>query len=52
LTRYLEDGDLPIDNNHVDNRIRPGALGRSYVRVIIMRWLAALYARANAPPTS
>jgi len=29
LTRYLEDGDLPIDNNHVENRIRPVALGRS-----------------------
>jgi len=27
LTRYLEDGDLPIDNNHVENRIRPVALG-------------------------
>jgi hypothetical protein len=29
LTRYLDDGDLPIDNNHVENRIRPIALGRS-----------------------
>jgi transposase len=29
LTRYLDDGDLPIDNNHVENRIRPVALGRS-----------------------
>ena len=28
LTRYLEDGDLPIDNNHVENRIRPVALGK------------------------
>ena len=27
LTRYLEDGDLPIDNNHIENRIRPVALG-------------------------
>ncbi len=27
LTRYLDDGDLPIDNNHVENRIRPIALG-------------------------
>ena len=27
LTRYIEDGDLPIDNNHVENRIRPVALG-------------------------
>ncbi len=29
LTRYLEDGALPIDNNWVENRIRPVALGRS-----------------------
>ena len=29
LTRYLEDGDLPIDNNASENRIRPVALGRS-----------------------
>jgi transposase len=36
LTRYLDDGDLPIDNNHVENRIRPIALGRSYVRLTIM----------------
>ena len=28
LTRYLNDGDLPIDNNWVENRIRPVALGR------------------------
>src|SRR5580692_2564664 len=28
LVRYLDDGDLPIDNNHVENRIRPVALGR------------------------
>src|SRR3984885_9596667 len=32
LVRYLEDGQLPIDNNHVENRIRPVALGRNYVR--------------------
>jgi transposase len=29
LILYLEDGDLPIDNNHIENRIRPVALGRS-----------------------
>ncbi len=29
LTRYIDDGDLPIDNNHLENRIRPVALGRS-----------------------
>jgi hypothetical protein len=29
LTRYLDDGNLPIDNNWIENRIRPVALGRS-----------------------
>lgn len=27
--RYVENGDLPIDNNWVENQIRPWALGRS-----------------------
>ncbi|TRO36206.1 IS66 family transposase [Pseudomonas sp. ALS1279] len=29
LTRYMEDGAVPIDNNQVENQIRPWALGRS-----------------------
>lgn len=29
LTRYLDDGTVPIDNNQVENQIRPRALGRS-----------------------
>jgi hypothetical protein len=29
LTRYLEDGAVPIDNNQIENLIRPWALGRS-----------------------
>lgn len=29
LTRYLEDGADPIDNNQIENQIRPWALGRS-----------------------
>ncbi len=29
LTRYLEDGAVPIDNNPVENQIRPWALRRS-----------------------
>jgi hypothetical protein len=29
LTRYLDDGNLPIDNNSIENRISPVALGRS-----------------------
>jgi len=28
LTRYIDDGDLPIDNNWLENRIRPIAIGR------------------------
>ncbi len=40
LTRYLEDGDLPIDNNHLENRIRPIALGRN-------NWLFAGSQRAG-----
>jgi hypothetical protein len=27
LTRYIDDGDLPIDNNWVENRIRPISVG-------------------------
>ncbi|MBK1715271.1 IS66 family transposase [Rubrivivax gelatinosus] len=40
LTRYLEDGRLPIDNNWVENRIRPIALGRQ-------NWLFAGSLRAG-----
>lgn len=29
LTRFIEDGDVPISNNWVENQIRPVALGRS-----------------------
>lgn len=28
LTRFLEDGDVPIDNNHCENLMRPWAMGR------------------------
>lgn len=40
LVRYTEDGDLPIDNNHIENRIRPVALGRG-------NWLFAGSLRAG-----
>ena len=40
LTRYIDDGDLPIDNNHIENRIRPIALGRN-------NWLFAGSLRAG-----
>jgi len=29
LTRYIDDGDLPADNNWVERQIRPIAIGRS-----------------------
>jgi transposase len=28
LARFLVDGDVPLDNNHIENLIRPWALGR------------------------
>jgi hypothetical protein len=40
LVRYLDDGTLPIDNNWVENRIRPVALGRA-------NWLFAGSLRAG-----
>ena len=40
LTRFLDDGNLPIDNNWVENRIRPIALGRQ-------NWLFAGSMRAG-----
>jgi hypothetical protein len=40
LTRFLDDGALPIDNNWVENRIRPIALGRA-------NWLFAGSLRAG-----
>jgi transposase len=40
LTRYLEDGAVPIDNNWVENQIRPIAIGRN-------NWLFAGSLRAG-----
>jgi transposase len=40
LTHYLDDGNVPIDNNWVENRIRPVALGRN-------NWLFAGSLRAG-----
>jgi transposase len=28
LTRFLSDGDVPIDNNHIENQMRPWGIGR------------------------
>jgi hypothetical protein len=41
LTRYLDDDAVPIDNNWVENQIRPWALGRSYAQSSIMCSCAA-----------
>jgi transposase len=40
LTRYIDDGDLPADNNRIENLIRPIAIGRS-------KWLFAGSLRAG-----
>ncbi|WP_423392062.1 IS66 family transposase [Burkholderia sp. LMG 21824] len=40
LTRYLDDGHLPADNNWVENQVRPWAIGRS-------NWLFAGSLRAG-----
>lgn len=40
LTRFIDDGDLPADNNWVENQIRPIALGRN-------NWLFAGSLRAG-----
>ena len=40
LVRFIEDGDLPIDNNWVENQIRPIAIGRN-------NWLFAGSLRAG-----
>jgi hypothetical protein len=37
LTHYLSDGQVPIDNNWIENQIRPIALGRNYARPSIMQ---------------
>ena len=40
LTRYLDDGAVPIDNNHIEQQIRPVAVGRK-------NWLFAGSERAG-----
>src|SRR5690554_4522456 len=40
LTRYVDDGAVPIDNNHLENQIRPVAIGRK-------NWLFAGSLRAG-----
>jgi transposase len=40
LTRFVADGHLPVDNNHIENQIRPIAIGRN-------NWLFAGSLRAG-----
>ena len=40
LTRFADDGQLPVDNNWIENQIRPIAIGRS-------NWLFAGSLRAG-----
>ena len=40
LTRFVGNGQLPIDNNHIENQIRPIAIGRN-------NWLFAGSLRAG-----
>jgi transposase len=40
LTRFMDDGQLPVDNNWIENQIRPVAIGRS-------NWLFAGSLRAG-----
>jgi transposase len=40
LTRFVDDGQLPVDNNHLENQIGPVAIGRS-------NWLFAGSLRAG-----
>jgi hypothetical protein len=40
LTRFIGNGQLPIDNNHIENQIRPIAIGRN-------NWLFAGSLRAG-----
>jgi len=40
LTRFVGDGHLPVDNNHIENQIRPIAIGRN-------NWLFAGSLRAG-----
>ena len=45
LTRYIDDGQFPIDNNWIENQIRPIAIGRS-------NWLFAGSLRAGKRPAA
>ena len=37
LSRFLHDGAVPIDNNHIENQMRPWAVGRNNAKCPFMR---------------
>lgn len=37
LTAYLDNGAVQIDNNHIENLIRPWAMGRNNAKSAFMR---------------
>jgi hypothetical protein len=37
LTRNLLDGAVPLDNNHLENLVRPWAMGRNKAKSAFMR---------------
>jgi transposase len=44
LERFLDHGEVEIDNNLVENAIRPTAVGKNYVEVVIMRRCGGCFA--------
>ena len=37
LTAYLDNGAVQIDNNHIENLMRPWAMGRNNAKCVFMR---------------
>jgi transposase len=51
LSRYATDGRLPLDNNPVENIIRPITIGKNYLQSVIMRSTARTAAWGAAERT-
>lgn len=52
LSRYLDDGVVPIENNWAENQIRPWGLGRNYPQSEIMSGMRRWWQRAWLPTTA
>jgi len=51
LTRFVDDGQLPVDNNWIENQIRPIAIGRNKANSSFMRSrLGAVVSATRARP--